>query len=194
MGDSLAMDKVKLGTNVFIPMPVVLVGTEVEDKVNFMTVSWVTRVNADPPLVGVGIHKSHATPEAIMANKAFSVCLPSRHLVEKADFCGMVSEMNADKSDVFTIFHGELKGAPMIADCPVCLECRLTKTVELPSNYFFVGEIADVYTEERFLTQGQLDPRKCDFFFLTMPDNEYWSMGTSLGRAWKIGARFRKTR
>lgn len=45
------MKKVKLDSNVFLyPMPVVLVGAEVQGKPNFMTVGWVSRVNLKPPM------------------------------------------------------------------------------------------------------------------------------------------------
>ena len=34
------MDKIQIGQNFFIPMPVVLVGTQVSGIANFMTVGW----------------------------------------------------------------------------------------------------------------------------------------------------------
>lgn len=50
------MSKSRIGNNVFFPMPVTLVGTIVQGKANFMTVAWVSRVNAQPPEVGIGIN------------------------------------------------------------------------------------------------------------------------------------------
>jgi len=62
------MKKIEIGINVFpTPMPVVLVGTRVEGKVNFMAVGWISRVNARPPMVAIGINKAHHTPKGILA-------------------------------------------------------------------------------------------------------------------------------
>ena len=75
----------------------------------------------------------------------------------------------------------------MVLDCPLSLECRLVQQVELPSNYLFIGEIVAGYTEDRFMTDGKLDFKKLNLMVLTMPDNNYWSLGDVVGKAWKDG-------
>ncbi len=46
------MEKVKLDNQPFIyPMPVVIVGAEVEGKPNYMTAAWVTPVNFKPVMI-----------------------------------------------------------------------------------------------------------------------------------------------
>ncbi len=184
------MGKSKIGNNVFFPMPVTLVGTVSEGKANFTTVAWVSRVNAQPPTVGIGVNKTHATAESILANKAFSVCFPNRTLLEKTDYCGITSGKAVDKSSLFTVFYGDIGAAPMIEECPLCMECLLTQTVEGESNYFFIGEIKGVYADEACLEDGNVAPGKTDYFILTMPDNAYRSLGEKLGEAWKIGKKY----
>jgi len=85
------MEKTQIGANFFIPMPMVLVGTQVGGKANFMTMGWCARANANPPMVVCGIGKHHYTPKGIAETKTFSVNIPSSHLLEKTDFCGLVS-------------------------------------------------------------------------------------------------------
>jgi len=75
------MEKTQIGTNFFIPMPVVLVGTQVGGKANFMTVGWCARANANPPMVVCGIGNHHYTPKGIAETKTFSVNIPSSHLL-----------------------------------------------------------------------------------------------------------------
>jgi hypothetical protein len=41
------MEKQQIGSNFFIPMPVVLVGTQVKGRANFMTVGWCARAIKD---------------------------------------------------------------------------------------------------------------------------------------------------
>ena len=71
------MGKIQIGNNFFIPMPVVLVGTQVSGKANFMTVGWCSRANANPPMIVCGIGNHHYTPKGIAEAKTFSVNIPS---------------------------------------------------------------------------------------------------------------------
>jgi len=187
------MNKIKIGNSPFLyPMPMVLVGTVVEDKANFMAVGWVSRVNFNPPMIAVALGKMHYTNNGIHKNKTFSVNVPGIDLMEKVDYCGLVSGEKIDKSRVFDIFYGDLTNAPMIEQCPLCMECKLFNALELPSNTLFIGEIVEAYTEERFLTDGKPDIKKIEPFTLTMPDNNYWKVGQNAGKAWSIGKRFKK--
>ena len=187
------MKKISAGTNVFIyPMPVVLVGTNVGGKANFMAVGWVSRVNAAPPMLGIGIFNKHYTNEGIRENGTFSVCFPDRKLVEKADYCGMVSGRKVDKAALFEVFYGETKTAPMIGECPLNLECRLVQTVELPTNNLDIGEIVASSADGRCVTEGKLDVKKLDPLLLTMPDNRYWTVGDFSGDAWEAGKKLKK--
>jgi flavin reductase (DIM6/NTAB) family NADH-FMN oxidoreductase RutF len=184
------MSKSKVGNNVFVPMPVTLVGTVIQGKINFMTVAWISMVNAQPPKVGIGINKTHATAQGIIYNKTFSVCCPDRALMEKTDYCGITSGKVIDKSKLFTVFYGNISSAPMIEECPLCMECELTETVESESNYFFIGEIKGAYADDACLQDGNVDPIKADYFILTMPDNSYRILGEKIGDAWKIGKKY----
>ena len=141
------MDKFPVSPDFFIPMPVVLVGTQVTGKANFMTVGWCSRANANPPIISCGINKVHFTPEGIRENRTFSVNIPSLSLLEKTDYCGLVSGANTDKSKVFEVFYGTLKTAPMISECPLTMECRLVQAIDLPTNTLFIGEIVGAFAD-----------------------------------------------
>lgn len=181
-------EKTSIGNNVFVyPMPVTLVGTEFEGRANFMAVGWVSRVNANPPYIGIGINKNHYTVKGILENRSFSINFPSADMVEKTDYCGIVSGRKEDKSKLFEVFYGKFEAAPMIKECPLNLECGLVETMEFPTNYFFIGEILAAYSEEQYLTEGRPDMEKMKPLLLTMPDNSYWTTGEYKGAAWEIG-------
>jgi flavin reductase (DIM6/NTAB) family NADH-FMN oxidoreductase RutF len=181
-------EKINIGNNVFVyPMPVTLVGTQVEGRVNFMTVGWISRVNGNPPYIGIGINKNHYTARGILENGGFSVNFPSADMVEKTDYCGIVSGRKEDKSKLFEVFYGKFEAAPMIKACPLNLECGLVETLEFPTHYLFVGEILAAYSEEQYLTDGMLDIEKMKPLLLTMPDNSYWTVGDYKRAAWKTG-------
>ena len=189
------MDKINLGATIpAYPMPVSLVGAYVDGKPNFMAVAWFTIACYKPPRIAISLGKGHYTNPGIKENKTFSVCLPSEDMVEMTDYCGIVSGKKIDKSEIFDLFYGELKTAPLIKDCPLSMECQLVEIVESGLNEIFIGEIRGTYTEERFLTDGKLDFRKMKPLILSQPDTSYWGLGEQVARAWNIGKKYNAKR
>jgi len=185
------MSKINIGAKAFTqPMPVTLLGTQINKKANFMTLAWVTRINTNPPLMAVGVNKVHQTNNGIRNNKTFSINIPSEDMIIETDYCGLVSGKRENKSNIFDVFYGELENAPMIMECPVNIECELFKVVDLPTNDLFIGEVKAVYTEKKYLTDNNLDIKKINPFTLTMPDNNYWKIGEKVGKAWNVGKKF----
>lgn len=188
-----SMAKMKIDENAFpYPMSMVIVGTLVNHKPNFMAVGWITRVNYKPPMIAIALGKSHFTNGGIHASGAFSVNIPSVSLLEKVDYCGIVSGKKEDKSKLFKVIPGEKTGTPMIDDCPVCMECKLVNVVDLPTNELFIGEIVGACANEECCTQGKPDIKKIRPYTLTMPDNQYWEIGDYAGKAWSIGTNLKK--
>lgn len=184
--------KVKIGTNIMLyPMPMVLVGTLVDERANFMAVGWVARVNMTPPIMALGLNQRHHTPTGIRECGTFSINIPGVDLVTETDYCGLVSGRDRDKSGVFDLFYGELETAPMIVQCPICIECQLLDVVPLPSHNLFLGEVVATYADPGCLTGGQPDVEKVRPFVLTMPDNRYWALGPQVGKAWSDGKEFK---
>jgi flavin reductase (DIM6/NTAB) family NADH-FMN oxidoreductase RutF len=185
------MEKISIGNNAFLlPMPMVLVGSRNEGRANFMAVAWVSRVNASPNVMCVAIGNKF-TAEGILENKEFSINIPSVDLMPQTDLMGIVSGRDYDKSKEFDIFYGALKNAPMICECPVMMECRLVKSVRLEVDTLFMGEVMNVWSEEKYLTNGAPDITKVSPFCLSMPDNRYWSLGKEIGKAWHEGMKLK---
>jgi len=178
--------KKELGkTNGLYPMPTTIVGTMVNGKANFITVAHVGIVGMQ--MVSVCLSKGHYSNVGIAENKAFSVNIPSVELAEKTDYCGLVSGKTTDKSEVFSVFTGRLKTAPMIQECPVAMECRLVKTVDFPTHEVFVGEIAGTYCDDTILTGGKIDVGKLRPLLFVMHDKQYWTLGEPFAKAWSVG-------
>jgi len=62
----------------------------------------------------------------------------------------------------------------------------------MPFDILYIGELKEVFTEEKYLTDNVVDITKVNPFTLSMPDNTYWSVGEKLGKAWNIGKRLKK--
>jgi flavin reductase (DIM6/NTAB) family NADH-FMN oxidoreductase RutF len=164
----------------------------VQGKVNFMALDWLTRANYDPAMLGICVGRGHASNRAIRETGQFSINVPTVDMIEIVDYCGIASANRDDKSKLFDVFYGELEAAPLIAACPLNIECKLVQTVDLPSNTFFIAEIVTIYSEEQYLSAGKPDVKKIRPFLLTMPDNRFWSVGEHVGNAWKDGTKFRE--
>jgi flavin reductase (DIM6/NTAB) family NADH-FMN oxidoreductase RutF len=183
------MNKVKLDRPVGLyPMPVTVVGAVVDGTVNYLAVSWIAPCNYEPRMVVAALGHDHHTNRGILEHGEFGLSLPGRDLMVAVDYVGLVSGKKHDKSQVFETFYGELAHAPMIR------ECRLVQTVALPGDTLFIGEVVAAYANAECLTDGAPDVRKIAPFVLTMPDNQYWSLGEPIGRAWSVGRAFKKTR
>lgn len=109
----ISMTKVKIKPGTFLPaMPVVIVGSQIQGKPNFMTIAWCSIVENKPPMISISAHQRHYTNQGIRENQTFSVNIPSHDLIEATDYVGTKSGKDIDKSDVFEVFFGELKTAP----------------------------------------------------------------------------------
>lgn len=187
------MSKVEIEKNGFcLPWTQTLLGTHVNGTVNFMALAWLTRVNFDPAMLGICVGNGHASNRAVRETGEFSVNVPDRTMLEATDYCGITSANREDKSRLFEVFYGRLKAAPMIASCPLTMECRVSKSVDLPTNTFFIAEIIAIHCEQNCITDGKPDVEKMRPFLLTMPDNRFWSVGDQAGSAWKDGAKYRQ--
>ncbi len=187
------MTKKTLGNKSLIyPMPVTIVGADVEGKPNFLTVAFIGIVNASPGMVAFGSNRRHFTNKGVLANRTFSVNIPSQDQLEITDYIGLYSGAKVDKSTLFEVFYGKLGNAPMIASCPLNLECRVTDVLERGGlDQIFIGEIVESYCEEKYLTDGTPDVAKMKPAVFTMYDNRYFAIGEYLGPAWSLGKDFK---
>ena len=183
------MEKVKIGGKTFLyPMPVVIVGANVGGKANYITIAYCGIVQHSPAMIAFASGKAHYTNRGIKENSTFSINIPAEGMVEVTDYIGIVSGDKIDKSVLFRNFYGQLASASMIEECPLNLECRLVKVVDVGgTNDIFIGEIVEAYTSEEFLTDGLPDIKKINPLVFSMHDNNYWQVGANIGRAWGIG-------
>jgi flavin reductase (DIM6/NTAB) family NADH-FMN oxidoreductase RutF len=178
--------KKKCGATPYIyPVPIVLAGSEVAGKPTFTTIGDVGLMGIKPPLVYISSHKNHYLNVGILENGCFSINFPTTGMLALVDYCGQVSGREVDKGSLFEVFSGDLKGAPLIADCPVNLECELVKEFSIEHRQIFVGQVVQAYVDQEFAVEeegriciadlGSLDP------ILYALDNKYYRVGDTIG-------------
>ncbi len=183
------MNKHTLGPKaVLYPMPTVLVGANVEGKPNFITIAYCGILSGTPPIIYVSIYGTKKkTSLGITENGTFSVNIPSVEMVTITDYVGIYSGHTVDKSTLFETFYGQLKTAPMITDCPLNLECKLIDAPTYGTHTVFIGEITEVYTQERFLTDNTPDITKINPIVYATGTKTYHQVGQLIAHAFSIG-------
>jgi flavin reductase (DIM6/NTAB) family NADH-FMN oxidoreductase RutF len=177
--------------NALYPTPTVLVGATVNEIPNFITIAHIGIMTLSEISLGMG--KIHHTNAGIKENKTFSVCLPSEDLMVQTDYCGIMTGKNTDKADLFDIFFGELKTAPMIRECPVCMECSLERIVDFENHDVFIGTVHQTYAHKSVLIDGNIDIAKVRPLLFDMNSKKYWALGDALGKCWNVGKQLKRT-
>lgn len=187
------MEKIRLGPQTLLyPMPAVLVGAVVDEKPNFMTAAWCGIAASTPPAISVGIRKERHTFKGIEQQGTFSINVASAALARRTDYCGIFSGKKRDKSNIFDIFYGVLKTAPLIQECPVNLECKVKHTLDLGSHMLVVGEIIETYVAKDCMTGDKPDPEKIDPLIYTTMTSEYRRLGGVIAKAFHTGKTLEK--
>ena len=191
------MKKTSMGPQALIyPMPALLIGTNVDDKPNFMTVAYSGIVNAEPPMISISIRHNRYSFKGVSQNMAFSVNVPSVDSMIETDYCGIESGYKSNKAEVcrFQIFYGKLKNAPLIEQCPINLECNVVHILDLGSHVLIIGRIEESYISNDCLTGGKPDIEKISpLIYVRTPNQEYATFGQVMGKAFSIGQQL-KTR
>jgi len=183
------MEKVMIGKMPAGAFPAVIIGSMVNGKPNYNTLGCYGLISPFPPTVYIKSVKQHFTNIGIRETGYFSVNIPARDLTQKTDYVGQVSGKETDKSCVFTSFFGSSDKTPMIEECPVNILCKVVQTVHMPTQpnaEIFIGEVEEVYVNEKCMTDGAPDLNKIKPLMLA--GNQYLEIsGKPAGKAWDIG-------
>jgi flavin reductase (DIM6/NTAB) family NADH-FMN oxidoreductase RutF len=165
------------------PVPVVLVSCGHGEQANIIAIAWTGIVCSSPPQVGIGVQPRRYSHGLIQATGEFVVNVPSEELLDEVEYCGFASGRDVDKFAVrwLTPAPGSAVQTPIIVECPINLECRVSHTLSLGSHDLFVGEVVAVQISEEVLDErGRVDNSKLKPILFT--GDEYWGLGSFLGR------------
>ncbi len=184
--------KTSLGARPLLyPTPVLVVGTyDAQRRPNAMAVAWGGVCCSKPPCVAISVREATYTYGNLVERKAFTVNIPSVAHVEAADYFGIASGRDTDKfaATGLTPVASDLVEAPYVGEFPLVLECRVVHVAELGLHTLFVGEIVDVKVDEDCLdAAGKPSTELIRPFGWTPGDNQYYSMGERLGKAFSVG-------
>ena len=152
------------GSTQLAPVPAVLVGCGTEPvSYNLITIAWAGTVCSKPPMVSISIRPERYSYDLIRSSKEFTVNLPTAKQIRAVDYCGVVSGRDHDKFKETRLspLPGSKVAAPLVAESPLGLECKVVQTLELGSHTLFLAEVVAVQVSAEFVNaSGRLELEK----------------------------------
>ena len=166
------------------PVPGVLVGCGDRRRwrYNLLTVAWCGTVASDPPQLSISVRKERYSFAPISEMGEFTVNLPDKSMVTALDNCGVISGRDADKFALhqLTALPGSKVAAPIVAEAPLSLECKVVRTLDLGSHTMFIGEIVAVQVSAELIdADGKFDVERAGL--VAYAHGHYFELGNCLG-------------
>lgn len=169
--------------NMLYPLPVVMVSVaDKEGNPNIITVAWAGTVCTNPPMVSISVRPERYSYHMIEETGEFVINLTTEKLAYATDYCGVRSGRDVDK---FKELHltpekAEHVSAPMIAESPVNIECRVVKKETPGSHHIFLAEVKAVHVDDAYMDQtGRFALEKTDP--IVYVHGQYYRLGKLLG-------------
>ncbi len=171
------------GGNMLYPVPAVMVSCQRPgEKPNIITLAWAGTVCTNPPMVSISIRPERYSYDIIRETGSFVINLTNKSLVRAMDWCGVKSGRDVDKFAQMHLSAGSSSAveAPLIAESPVNLECRVEQVLELGSHHMFLAKVEAVDVDEELLDEkGTLHLERADL--IAYSHGGYYALGKQLG-------------
>lgn len=127
------------------PCPVLLVTSKLGNVENVLTVSWTGIACSHPEYITIAIKPTRFSYSIIEKSGYFTANIINEKLLNVADYCGTFSGKSHNKFDIcnLSITQGNLSNVPIINECPINIECKVEKIIELGSHNLFIGKVLD---------------------------------------------------
>lgn len=138
------------------PLPVVMVSmADKNGKYNIITIGWAGTVCTNPPMVSISVRPERYSYPILRETGEFVINLTTRQLAFATDYCGVKSGRDADKFSNLglTPIPADKVNAPLIAESPVNIECRVSRIMPLGSHDMFLAEVVAVHADEKYMDE-----------------------------------------
>ena len=179
----------KPGTMIY-PLPAVLISCgENEQEYNLFTVAWTGTVCTNPPMCYISVRPERHSYEIIKRTGEFVINLTTASLARATDWCGVRSGRDYDKFSEMglTAEAAAVVKAPIVAESPVSIECRVKQIVPLGSHDMFIADVVNVLVDEGYINPetGKLELERADM--IAYSHGEYFRLGKAIGHfGWSV--------
>ena len=140
--------------NMLYPLPAVMVSLcDKEGKANIITIGWAGTICTNPPMVSISVRPERYSYDMLKETGEFVINLTTKELAWATDYCGVKSGRTVDKFKEckLTPIAGHYVKAPMIAESPVNIECRVREIKELGSHHMFLADVLAVHADDKYM-------------------------------------------
>jgi flavin reductase (DIM6/NTAB) family NADH-FMN oxidoreductase RutF len=135
-------------------------------------------------MLSLGIRPGRFSHGIIRDTQNLVVNIPPRDLLDRVDWCGLVSGRDRDKFQETGLTAAPAKkvGAPLIQECPLNLECCLRRVIPLGSHDLFLVEVVALWADQGVVNEaGKVDVAKLAPLAYCAGVYEYWGLSPRLG-------------
>lgn len=165
------------------PLPPVMVSCGTMEKSNIITAAWTGTVNSEPPMAYVSVRPERYSYAMIKDSGEFVINLTTERLARAADLCGVKSGRDVQKFRLcrLTPAPASAVSAPVIAESPVNIECRVEQRLALGSHDMFLAKVVAVNVDESLLdAKGVLHMERAGL--VAYVHGRYRALGRELGK------------
>lgn len=164
------------------PLPAVMVSCGDIRKANVLTCAWTGVINTKPPIVYISVRPSRHSHAIIKETGEFVINLTTSKLVRETDFVGVRSGKDIDKIKQcsLTLEEASVVKAPVIAESPLSLECKVREVKNYGTHDMFIADVVAISADERYIdSKGKINLQQAGL--LAYSHGEYFSIGRKLG-------------
>lgn len=170
--------------NMVYPLPAVMVSAgDKAGNTNIITIAWTGTICTNPAMLYISVRPERYSYDMIRESGEFVVNLTTEALAKVTDYCGVRSGRDVDKWKETGLTPGkanELSYAPIIDECPVNIECKVTEVKELGSHHMFMAEVVSVQVDDKYLDEtGKFCLNETGL--LAYSHGEYLGLGEQIG-------------
>lgn len=175
------------GGSLIAPLPAVLVSCKGKDRdgkdaENIFTVAWTGIINTIPPKTYISVRKSRYSYDIIKNSGVFAINIPTAQIAKKVDYCGIYTGKKVNKFEKCSLTKEKTSeiDVPIIGECPLCLECKVTDIIELGTHDMFMADILCTNVGEEIIDgDGKLRLDKAGL--MAFAHGEYFELGKKIG-------------
>lgn len=165
------------------PLPPTMVSCGDMENSNIITIGWTGILNTIPPKTYISVRPTRHSYNIIKEKGEFVINLTPAQLVKEADYCGIYTGKKVNKFEKckLTKVKGTQVDCPMIEECPISIECKVTQIIPLGSHDMFMADIVAINVdEELFDKEGKMHFEKAGL--IAYAHGEYYELGKKIGR------------
>ncbi len=164
------------------PVPPCMVSCGEGENANIITIAWTGIVNTIPPKTYISVRPSRHSYGIIAESREFCINLTPKSLIREADYCGIYTGKKVNKFEKCMLHKGEAQkvSCPIIEECPLTLECKVTDIIPMGSHHMFLADIVAVDVDETLLDKnGKLHLERAEL--AAFAHGEYFELGKKIG-------------